>query len=158
MSEDRRNLNRPLAADPECEAALELVPAYCLGATDPAETAFVEAKARTCPEVAAELAEYRLMTDALLFSAPLVEPPTHLGAKLLAQIALPAKQETPTQPALRPTPRTLPAAVEKPPSIEPRPKKLLTLPRLSAAVAAAAVVLLIASNLLWSAQLNDLRR
>lgn len=139
MSEQTRNLNQH---DPECAAALELVAAYALGATDPDETLLVERKLQDCPDVAAELAEYQSFTTAMLYSAPPVQPPAGLEKAILAAAVRPA----PAKPSIAPTP---PAGRER--------RSLFLNPRFSAALAAAAVLLLVLSNLFWLSQLNGLR-
>ena len=67
-----------------CTEIHELIPAYCLGASDPDETELVEAHLAACPDAAAEAVDYRTLSEALLFSAPSVAPPASLANKLFA--------------------------------------------------------------------------
>ena len=59
----------------DCSEIHELIPAYCLGATDPGETRRVEAHLAQCREAAADAADYQALSETLLFSAPAVGPP-----------------------------------------------------------------------------------
>ena len=52
-----------------CEQLRALIPAYSIGATDPTETAFVEANLVRCPEVALELSDYLILADEFLYVA-----------------------------------------------------------------------------------------
>ncbi len=65
-----------------CESIEMLIPAYGIGIADADERAFVEANLADCPDAATQLAEYRLLHQALLHSAPLVQPPMNLEKKL----------------------------------------------------------------------------
>lgn len=69
----------PLSPCAEVEA---LVPAYSLKATDPEETAFVQAQLASCPDAVRELAAYTELADALLYSAPPVQAPAHIAMRL----------------------------------------------------------------------------
>jgi anti-sigma-K factor RskA len=71
----------------ECDAVLDLIPAYALGALDDDERRFVEAKLPECPEAEAELDTYAALSQAMLFTAPPIKPPASLESKLMAQIA-----------------------------------------------------------------------
>jgi hypothetical protein len=55
----------------DCHRLRELIPAYAIGATDPDETAFVEAGLPDCPEAAAELTDYLMLSDELLYIVPM---------------------------------------------------------------------------------------
>ena len=127
---------QPTRASIDCEEALSLVPAYSIGATDEAETRLVKAALEVCPDVAVELREYQSMVGGLLHSAPTVAPTPMLREKLL-QAAL--------------NPLAQPAVAVSAPRLAPRR-------RIAPAwfAAAAAVALLIGSNLYWAGQVNDL--
>lgn len=71
----------------DCTEIHELIPAYCLGATDPDETVLVAAHLAGCPDAAAEAADYLALSEALLYSVPAVAPPASLADKLLAATA-----------------------------------------------------------------------
>ncbi len=114
------------------DAARELLPAYSIGATDEAETALVEAFLSD-GEIAAELAEYQRLGDALLHSAPPAKPPADLHVRLMASLH---EETTPPQP-------------------KPIPQKGVS--RLWAGLAAA-IVLLVLSNILWLTQLSTVTR
>ena len=58
--------NRPTS----CEDVAELIGAYSIGATTTEENRAIEALLPGCPEVAAELAEYAAVTDAMLYMLP----------------------------------------------------------------------------------------
>lgn len=67
-----------------CEETEELLPAYMLGALDPAEMATVARHARGCLQHVDSLAAYEAVGDGLAASVPLIDPPAHLRARLLA--------------------------------------------------------------------------
>jgi anti-sigma-K factor RskA len=124
----------PQSSQPDCEILQELIPAYSIGATDAEETRLVESLLPLCPESAAELEEFRTLAGNMLYSAAPTVPPAHLHDKIMTAVGatLPLK--------------VLPAA--------PRP----VANRVWIAAAAAAVVLLVLSNVLWAAVNSDLRR
>jgi anti-sigma factor RsiW len=138
----------PRVEQQDCELVLELIPAYSLGATDPDETEFVNARLADCPEAVAELARYRALAEAMLFSAPAVAAPPQLAQRLQAATTArkPASQPAPPRPA--------------PPGLWQRLRDALASPQLrpALAVAVAAVVLLAGLSLLWSTQLGQLRQ
>lgn len=141
-------MTAPRVEQQDCELVLELIPAYSLGATDPDETEFVNARLANCPEAMAELARYRALAEAMLFSAPAVAAPPQLAQRLQAATAArkPANQPAPPRPA--------------PPGLWQRLRDALASPqwRPALAVAVAAVVLLAGLSLLWGAQLGQLRQ
>lgn len=69
--------------------------AYCLGALSPTEGAAVEAQLEE-PVVRTRVDEYRAAVEALALSVPLRQPPSDLGARLLARVDTPAAVMTPT--------------------------------------------------------------
>lgn len=76
----------PTAVD--CEQVAELLSAYAFGMTDPAETVLVEEGLKLCPQLEAELAEYRELADKLLDSqVPEQHAPGHILDNLLAAVA-----------------------------------------------------------------------
>lgn len=75
---------------PDCERLRELLPAYGFGITDAEETRLVEQLLPLCPEVAAELDDYETLSDAMLFSAPPLQPPAHLLTQIMDAAAKPA--------------------------------------------------------------------
>lgn len=139
---------------PDCETLRALIPAYCLGATDPEETALVERLLPLCPEAAAELDEYMAMTQAMLYTAPPAVPPAHLHDRIMAAAAPSAPRlvsRAVTQPSAQPsTSASLPTAA-------PRPR-VGRVNRLIAGLAVAAAALLIISNVYWVNQVNSLNR
>lgn len=121
----------------DCDEALALVPAYSIGATDEAETRLVQAALGVCPDVATELREYQAMVGGLMHSAPVSAPPPALREKLLQAAIYPLAQ---------------PATAVSAPTLTQRR-------RFAPAwlAAAAAVALLIGSNIYWSVQVYDLQ-
>lgn len=113
-----------------CERLADLIPAYSIGATDPDETAFVQANLSRCPEAAAQLAEFTTLADGLHYATPPAQAPARILTAIQGQIA--------------PSPivRTL------------RPVR-----RWAQGIAAAAVVALIVGiNLFWAGRLEDAER
>lgn len=87
-----------------CDQVREMAGAFVLGALDPDDEAAVRAHLETCSDAHAEIAELGGVLPVLAESAPLVEPPAGLKARLMAAAA--ADLET------RSTPDSgLPAAV-----------------------------------------------
>lgn len=137
-------MNEPVKNDSEGSAtadARELVAAHALGATDSVEVAAVLRLIESDAAAAADLASYDTLAEALLFAAAPVEPPPALEARLRASLqALPAL-ETPRVPwqvrlARWFAPPTWPAW----------------------GVAAAAVALLLVSNISWGLSLRHARQ
>lgn len=144
MSDERNTLE---TSNTNCEKALELIPAYCIGAADKEERQFVEAMLDLCPELATELESYHSLAQALLFSAPPVQPPPHLEANLLRAIAPKPEITPPTH------------AVERDPSILQKLVAVFFGPNrgYSPLLAAVAVALFMLSNIYWIVQLGQIR-
>jgi anti-sigma-K factor RskA len=136
----------------DCAAALELLPAYSLGATDPEETRFVERMLALCPEAVAELRTWQGLNDALIDGTPKTAPPPTLRAGILAAIAA-QEQAASTTPTDADTARRVEALMPRPPAQSTR---FALRPAWIAAGAAAA--LLIISNLYWLSEVNNLRQ
>jgi hypothetical protein len=136
-------------------AVRALIPAYALGATDGNESAAVAALVARDPVAAAELAAYRPLRTALLYSAQPVAPPPALEARLRAA----------TQPALAPAPRRVyaPPQVTARETPQSRPRSagrrrwFAPSTRPAWALAGAAIALLIVTNLWWGIQAQQLR-
>jgi len=69
------------------EAIRDLIPAYALGATDEEEQAEVEKHLKQCAECRILLADYRLLADELLYTAPPLSAPLHLTTDLRRRLA-----------------------------------------------------------------------
>lgn len=67
----------------DCDSLRDLLPAYSIGATDPEETAMLQAKLKECPELAAELDHYAQVSAALAQAVPVHNPPPELLGNLL---------------------------------------------------------------------------
>lgn len=115
---------------PHCDEVLDLIPAYAIGATDPDETALVEATLPRCPDAQVELDLYRSLSDDMRASVPQIEPPVALKSRLIA--------------ATKPTLTLLP------PPPKPAAKRLHP----AWIGLAAAVLLLIVSNVFWLLRSN----
>lgn len=126
-----------------CDELRELIPAYVAGGIDAREKAQIEASLERCPEAAAELREYIQMTGALLLEPAPVAPPAHLHDQIMraarGPVTKPLTRTQPLRPVAAPAPRRLPAA------------------RIWASLAAAALLLLVVTNIFWLAQVNELR-
>lgn len=115
------------------ETVEALIPAYALGATELDETALVEAHLQQCARCRARLADYRLLSDDLLYAIPLAAAPPHLTDDLRRRVT--------------------------PPPVHRRPRGRFALPRLPAfAAVAATVTLLLLSNLYWMTRTDRLER
>ena len=70
------------------ETLLDLIPAFALGALDPDERAEFEAWLSRDAEAQRLLAEYRVIAEALVLTAPAREAPAHLQADLRRRLAV----------------------------------------------------------------------
>jgi hypothetical protein len=134
--------NSPLPND--CDEIHSLIPAFSVGATDPEETRLVEQHLNTCAEAVAELKEYRLLTEKMLYSVPQVQAPARIGEKLMATI-----QETYGQPTV-----TSDNHLRLRPRIKGEFAAKLKQPAFWAAVLA--LLLLLLTNLYWNHQFTQL--
>ena len=138
MSESQHpseNLDSGSAQAPvDCAAALALVPAYALGAADADEIALVEVALTFCPQVAEALAQYRLTAESLLYTPPPMTPAPELRRRVLQAIAADVAAR------------------------QPRSLRLHARPIVAWLAAAAAVVVLLISNLLWFVRVEELER
>lgn len=144
---------------PDCAAARDLIPAYALGLTDPAEAALVEAALPVCPGLADELVAYRRLAAPLAASVPQVEPPPALFARLMAEAAV-TRPSAPRAPDAASSPAA-PIAFPPMPARQPDPKRPVARLLLIAAAVAALVILaalnlaLLARGLATQAQLTE---
>ncbi len=127
----------------DCETLKSLIPAYSVGATDADETALVERLLPDCPEAAAELDQYRALSQAMVYTAPTAQPPAYLHDKLMAAVRA---EQTTTIARPAPVP-PIPLAVPAP--------RVRRYNRVFIGIAAA---LLLISNVYWITQVNSLQR
>lgn len=126
----------------DCDELRELIPAYVTGGIDAQEKAQIEESLEHCPEAAEELRDYLLVTKALLYEPNPVQPPAHLHDQIMSAINPPVTRPlSPTQPIIT-------SAVT--------PPRRFPVSRIWATLAAAAVLLLVVTNLYWLAQVNEL--
>jgi anti-sigma factor RsiW len=138
--EDRDSRN---AAQTDCEELRTLIPAYAMGATDPEEEAVLKAKLAHCPELAEDLASYSALAEAMLYSAPMAEAPLHLEDRL--RLALEDGQRQPSRPVQEGWLETL--------------RRWLTpsTRQLNVLAYAAALLVLVITNLYWGRQVGQLK-
>jgi len=156
----------------DCARARELIPAYSIGATDPAETAFVEELLPHCPELVAELNEYLQLADGLLYAMPAgVEgaPPRELRGELRSELSAsrPASHSGARKASRHSHSSHSPELLPKRHSaanlnLTPSPAAQRQRPGLSAAwltgiAAVLALVMLFFSNVFWFNQVNNLQ-
>jgi hypothetical protein len=177
MTEDHRSptgqQGQPQPENPEKEAALELLPAYALGATDPEETRLVKESLARFPHLIYELEIYTEMRRALTFSAPPAEIPAGAKSRILnGLLEATAPANTPTvspSMSVRPqssapvVPATTSQTSDTNASFLDRLWRALVgtsgtppLLRLSPVLALLAIALLVASNLYWAGQVRQL--
>ncbi len=119
----------------EHEVIESLIPAYAVGAADPAERTEIERHLPGCASCRAQLAAYEELCAALLYTVPQAAAPERLYADLAQRMA--------------------PASASKAPAARPAARRW----RWPApALAAAALVLLVASNLFWFNRLNRVQQ
>lgn len=131
-----------------CDALLELIPEYAFGLTDADQTRIVEANLERCPAATARLQEYRHLQDEMRGAVPQVAPPPNMGARLMAAIA----EQTPA-PAPAAAPLQPPALVPAPPVVSAKPRRAI---RIAWLVAAAAVLVLVGTNIFWLSRVAEL--
>jgi len=78
------------------EHVTDLLPAYALGCLDEDEAGPVIAHLAVCPVCSAELRSYQAVSEALPLAVPMVEPPTAIKQRLMAQVQ--AARTTPPEP------------------------------------------------------------
>jgi len=113
----------------DCDTIQELIPEYAFGLTTPEETQLVDASLAACPEAAAQLADYRRIQDEMRASVPQIAPPPQLEARLMAAIA--------------------------PPNTSAKLRRALHPAWLAAA---AALIILLLTNIYWLFRLNELEQ
>ena len=128
--------NQRPTISPSCDQLTDLLPSYVIGGLTPDEKQLVEQLLRECPESASELQDYVQLSQVMNFAAEPVQPPAHVHAKLMAAIG---ESTAPAAPTLAPV---------------PRPSRTN---RLWSALALAASLLLIISNLYWFSQVRTLQ-
>lgn len=111
-----------------------LIPAYALGATDPDESQVIEAHLRSCSLCRALLVEHRNLVDDLLFAMSPMSAPVGITERMQRRLAS-------TKPSRTPRPWWT------------RLRTGLLVPTL-----AAAIVLLVGTNVYWLGRTNELER
>ncbi len=132
-----------------CEEVADLLGAYSIGATTPEETRAIEALLPECPEVAAELAEYAAVTDAMLHMLPAADaPPADLIRKLpLNGTPSPTEHPTPHQTWDAPS---MPKLVPMPqPEPQPAPEPKRAFPWGAVLAVAAMFIVIVGMNVVW---------
>ena len=66
---------------------IDSIPAFVLGALDPAEASQVGEHVAACPTCRAEADAFRTTLDVLPFAVPQLDPPSHVKQQILARIA-----------------------------------------------------------------------
>jgi anti-sigma-K factor RskA len=146
MPSDYGKNGQPPSQNQLCESIEMLIPAYSMGAADAEERAFFETNLASCPDAEAELAHYRALNEALLYSAPLAQAPGHLASKLVAAVAERSAQSL----SVSGEDKTAPVNA----------RKRLSAPKWQYLVAAAAVILILllaGLNVYWIVQNDQLR-
>jgi hypothetical protein len=132
--------------DRNCDQMRDLLAAYSIGATDPAESQQVEIALADCPELRAELADYQGLAEALHHAVPLRHS-APAAERILGPIL---RGETPTTTQPQPTLRS-----EKVIPLPPKPRRQVWW--ISIAALFVVTVLAVGSNLYWSDQVQALR-
>jgi anti-sigma-K factor RskA len=120
-----------IESTPDCDAIQDLIPEYAFGLTSPEESRLVESSLTSCPDAAAELANFRHMQEEMRAGVPQIEPPPQLAERLLAATAAPTAASV---------------SLRRPPF------------HLAWLAAAAAVLALIITNAYWFARVEDVSR
>ena len=162
------DMTRPTRPDLTCEEVRDLAASFVLGALDPNEADAVRAHLASCADPHVEIAELGSVLPVLAESAPVIEPPAALKARILAaaaaeldmrgNVAVPAEPAAPpilVPPAI-PTavPVPLPTAAERQPRVAVRSGAGTWVLRIAAVLA---IALLAGWNLLLQNQLERAR-
>lgn len=138
----------------DCDELRDLLPAYSIGATTPEETARVQELLPRCPDVAEEMADFVALAEDMALTVEPVQPAPHLHDKLMAAaIAEKAANKPQSESAGKATSssQTIPF-----PTTEATGPQMLPRSRWTAwLIAAAASILLIASNAFWVYQFSE---
>lgn len=118
----------PHDAASDCDAITELVADYAFGLTSADESRLVESRLPACPEAARQLADFRRLQDDMRRGVQQIEPPAALGDRIMAAAA----------PAPVSKPRLTPLNINR-----------------GWLVAAAAVALLLLTNIYWLTRVSD---
>jgi hypothetical protein len=161
-------MTRPTRPDLTCDEVRDLAASFVLGALDPNEADVVRAHLASCADPHVEMAELGSVLPVLAASAPVIEPPAALKARILAAAA--AELETrgsvaaPAEPAAPPilvppaiptaVPVPLPTAAERQPRVAVRSGTGTWVLRIAAVLA---IALLAGWNLLLQNQLERAR-
>ena len=136
----------------DCEALTQLIPEYAFGLTDDAETYLVETNLKRCPEAQALLADYRALQVDLRASVAQVEPSPELGTRLMAAVrASDAAAPTASEPVASTAPTREPNLRAVPP-----PRKSSRRVYAAWITAAAALIVLVITNVYWFSRVNNL--
>ena len=162
------DMTRPTRPDLTCDEVRDLAASFVLGALDPNEADVVRAHLASCADPHVEMAELGSVLPVLAASAPVIEPPAALKARILAAAA--AELETrgsvaaPAEPAAPPilvppaiptaVPVPLPTAAERQPRVAVRSGTGTWVLRIAAVLA---IALLAGWNLLLQNQLERAR-
>jgi len=142
---------QPAASGLPCDALVELMPAYSVGAVDPEEFAVINGQLAACPQALTALASYTKVAEALLYSAPPRQAPPAVAQRLRAALGAPSIRP----PSIRlPLPSSKPSyyTLLPPPVIQPA--RRWSFGRI---LASAAGVVLIAMNIALLVQNQQLR-
>jgi anti-sigma-K factor RskA len=112
----------------DCDAITELVADYAFGLTSADESRLVESRLSSCPDAASQLADFRRLQDEMRLGVPQIEPPAALGDRIMAAAAATAA----------PQPRVTPITANR-----------------GWLAAAAAVALLLLTNIYWLIRINE---
>lgn len=149
MSQEQRGTPTTHTA---CDELRDLLPAYSVGATTPEETARVQTLLPLCPDVAEDMADYIALADEIALSVEPMQPAAHVHDKLMAAVKAEKKQAAPVKPSHDGATGGSTIAFAD----QPKAQQAQARPRWAAwMVAAAASILLIASNGFWIYQINE---
>ena len=162
------DMTRPTRPDLTCEEVRDLAASFVLGALDPNEADAVRAHLASCADPHVEIAELGSVLPVLAESAPVIEPPAALKARILAaaaaELEMRGKVAVPAEPAAPPilvppaiptaVPVPLPTAAERQPRVAVRSGAGTWVLRIAAVLA---IALLAGWNLLLQNQLERAR-
>jgi len=145
---NRQTMSSHNSRNHECDSVLAMIPAFSIGATDPDEEEFIKGKLADCPEAVSELAKYMKLAEAMHYDASSIQASPGLAKTL--QTAVNVSSAPPVESS-----RQRQSAKEREGAgVKAQPALYM---RLGLVLLIGILVVLLASNIYWMLQVEQLR-